>query len=150
MTEHTKGSICPRCGIARVHRSRTYNRKERAFKLAGGRKRRCHECGFDFFQWGGSVLVMKDVERLAQTLARYLTAAVFVALLLLTVRWVVIRMADPAPSGNYIKSKDLPVIARWKWNGAKHTPGRSSPDSATGLPAMARATGNYSRATLQL
>ena len=91
--------ICPRCRSKRVHRSHAKNFLERSVKMAGARKRRCHDCGFDFFRWGRTVLTMKDIERIASRLSGYSAMLISLALLLLTIRWLALRLAEPGPSG---------------------------------------------------
>ena len=111
MADRTNSLHCPRCTSERVHRSRARDLIEKSFKIAGARKRRCHECGFDYFQLGSSVVVKKDLERLARRLLRYLAAAISLAILLSAIHWFVLRTADPGPSGNCRKCKDLPPFA---------------------------------------
>jgi len=111
VADHKHCLHCPRCTSERVHRSRPHDLMEKSFKMAGARKRRCHECGFDYFELGSSVVVKKDLERLARRLLRYLAAAVSLAILLSAIHWFVLRTADPGPSGNCPKSKDLAVFA---------------------------------------
>lgn len=84
---------------------------EKFFKMTGARKRRCHDCGFDYFQLGSSIVVKKDLDRLARRLLRYLAAAVGMATLLSAIHWFVLRTADPGPSGNCPKCKDLAAFA---------------------------------------
>ena len=99
MNDSKKPSPCPRCSLARVHRSCSQQWKEKLLKVAGARKRRCHECGFDFFQWGSSIVVMKDVDRVGRRFGHILAALVSLALLLLAIHWFVLRLADPGASG---------------------------------------------------
>ena len=91
--------LCPRCRSNRVHRSHSKSFLERSLKLAGARKRRCHDCGFDFFRWGRTILTMKDLERIVHRLSGYSAMLISLALLLLTIRWLALRLAEPGPSG---------------------------------------------------
>jgi len=90
---------CPRCRSKRVYRSHSKTLLERLLKLAGARKRRCHDCGFDFFRWGRFLLTMKDIQRLTHRLSRYSAMLVSLALVLLAIRWLALRLAEPGPSG---------------------------------------------------
>jgi hypothetical protein len=109
MSKADSGCPCPRCKMQRAYRSRALNLKERAVKTAGARKMRCHECGFSFFQLGSSVLVMKDVERVARKVAGYFAAVLAVALCLFVIRWVVLRMGESSsPESSYPVYRELP------------------------------------------
>ena len=99
MSDRKNERCCPKCKSGRVHRSHARNFKEKSIKMIGARKHRCHECGFDYFQLGSSVLVMKDVDRAARTLASYLAALFALLLILWAIRWIIVRLAEPAPSG---------------------------------------------------
>jgi transposase-like protein len=99
MPERKNGRCCPRCHSERVHRSRARTLKEKSTKLIGAQKRRCHECGFDYFQLGSSVLVTKDLDRAARALMRYLAALFAMLVILWAIRWIIVRLAEPGPSG---------------------------------------------------
>ncbi len=99
MSDRNNARCCPKCKSGRVHRSRARTLKEKSVKLIGAQKQRCHECGFDYFQLGSSVLVMKDLDRAARALIRYLAALFAMLLILWTVRWIIVRLAEPGPSG---------------------------------------------------
>jgi hypothetical protein len=109
MAKLDSGHTCPRCKTQRAYRSHALDLKERAVKTAGARKMRCHECGFMFFQLGSSVLVMKDVERVARKVAGYVAAALAVALCLFVIRWVVLRMGESSsPESSYPVYREFP------------------------------------------
>src|ERR1039458_6293948 len=48
----TKRNHCPRCGAARVHRSRRRTKFERLLSLLGASFRRCHGCDLRVMQLG--------------------------------------------------------------------------------------------------
>ena len=90
---------CPRCSSTHIHRSRAKSLLERSLRIAGARKQRCHDCGFDYFRWGRTILTMKDLERISRRLSGYSAMLISLALLLLTIRWLALRLAEPGPSG---------------------------------------------------
>jgi hypothetical protein len=52
-----------------------------------------------YFQLGGSVLIVKDIEQAFRVMGRYLAALAAVAVCLYVIRWIVLRLAEPGPSG---------------------------------------------------
>ncbi len=51
---------CPRCGSARIHRSRHRTALERLLSIAGGWTRRCHDCGYRFARLLGTTIPVDD------------------------------------------------------------------------------------------
>jgi rubredoxin len=99
MTDIKAQRFCPKCKSGRVRRSRSRNLTEKSVRIAGAHKFRCRECGLGYFRFGDSLLIAKDIERPFRVLARYLAAAAAVAVCLYVIRWIVLRLAEPGPSG---------------------------------------------------
>jgi transposase-like protein len=99
MTEIKPERSCPKCNSVRVRRSRSRNLREKCVGIAGAQKFRCRECGLSYFQLGGSVLIVKDIEQAFRVMGRYLAALAAVAVCLYVIRWIVLRLAEPGPSG---------------------------------------------------
>ena len=99
MTDIKPERSCPKCNSGRVRRSRSRSLKEKSVRIVGAKKFRCRECGLSFFRFGGSVLIIKDIERAFRVIRRYLAAAAAVVMCLYVIRWIVLRLAEPGPSG---------------------------------------------------
>lgn len=52
---------CPRCGSARIHRSRRRTLLEKAMSPFGAWTRRCHDCGLRFVRFLGATIVFNQV-----------------------------------------------------------------------------------------
>lgn len=111
MTRTDSGKQCPKCDARRLHRSRALDFRERAVRIIGGRKLRCHECGYTFFQMGSSVLAMKDIERAARKVRAYIVAALAVAVCLYVIRWIVLRTAEPSSPESFVIHQESPAKA---------------------------------------
>ena len=99
MTDIKPERSCPKCNSPRVRRSRSRNLIEKIVRIAGAHKFRCRECGLGYFRFGGSMLIIKDIERPFRVACRYLAALAAVAVCLYVIRWIVLRLAEPGPSG---------------------------------------------------
>lgn len=89
---------CPRCNARRLHKSRTLDWKESVVKTVGGRKLRCHECSFSFFQMGSSALATKDIGRVMRQACGYIIALFAVILCLYALWWIVPRLSESGSS----------------------------------------------------
>lgn len=99
MTEMKSGRLCPKCGSYRVRRSHSRNLLEKILRRMGCGKFRCRTCGLGYFRFGGSVLIIQDIARPFQMIFRYVAAAAAVFASLYMIRWIVLRLAEPGPSG---------------------------------------------------
>lgn len=90
---------CPKCKSPRVRRSRSRNLTEKMVRMAGGDKFRCRACGLGYFRFGGSTLIIRDIERPLRFVWRSLAALAAVGMSLYVIRWIVLRLAEPGPSG---------------------------------------------------
>jgi rubredoxin len=90
---------CPKCKSPRVRRSHSRNVIEKIVRILGGDKFRCRACGLGYFRLGGSVLIIRDIERPFRLVCRYVAALAAVVLSLYAIRWIVLRLAEPGPSG---------------------------------------------------
>lgn len=99
MNEIKPDRPCPKCGSPRVRRSRSRNLTEKIVRIGGGDKFRCRACGLKYFRFGGSTLIIRDIERPFRLVCRYLAALAAVVVSLYVIRWIVLRLAEPGPSG---------------------------------------------------
>ena len=90
---------CPKCRSPRVRRSHSRNFIEKSVRILGGNKFRCRACGLGYFRLGGSVMIIRDIERPFRLVCRYLAALAAVVMSLYVIRWIVLRLAEPGPSG---------------------------------------------------
>ncbi|HLK20511.1 MAG TPA: hypothetical protein VKT81_16255 [Bryobacteraceae bacterium] len=82
-----------------MRRSHSRNLIEKVFRTLGCDKYRCRACGLGYFRFGGSVLIVQDIARPFRLICRYVAAAAAVFASLYVIRWIVLRLADPGPSG---------------------------------------------------
>lgn len=99
MTEMKPDRPCPKCKSLRVRRSRSRNLIEKIVRMGGGDKFRCRACGLGYFRFGRSVLIIRDIQRPFRLVCRYLAALAAVVGSLYVIRWIVLRLAEPGPSG---------------------------------------------------
>jgi hypothetical protein len=99
MNDIKPGRPCPKCKSLRVRRSRSRNFTEKIVRIAGGYKFRCRACALGYYRFGGSTLIIRDIERPFRLVCRYLAALTAVVVSLYVIRWIVLRLAEPGPSG---------------------------------------------------
>jgi len=79
---------CPNCGAARIHRSRRRTAFEQAAAAIGGGMRRCHRCNSRFLEIGGSLIRLRDAQRVARKMMLGLAMAAAVGVLLVMILWL--------------------------------------------------------------
>lgn len=84
---------CPQCGSLRVYRSHRRGGCERVLRWMGLKIRRCHACGLRFTRYGGSVILIADVERTLRGLVQLAVALAGTLLVVAAMLWLTARQA---------------------------------------------------------
>ena len=78
---------CPQCGSERVHRSRRRGLTEKLIALGSLKVRRCHECNTRLASFGGSVLLLKDLDKFLARAAMFVGMGIAMVLVVAIVVW---------------------------------------------------------------
>ncbi|MGA2434065.1 MAG: hypothetical protein ABSG25_02130 [Bryobacteraceae bacterium] len=93
-SEHQSATMCPGCGLPRVHRSRRKGFTERVFAFAGAKWSRCHSCDLRFARLMKSTIYADDARRALRRVAVLLLLMIAGALFVLGVMiWIMQRQA---------------------------------------------------------
>ena len=83
----TKRNHCPRCGAARVHRSRRRTKIERVLSVFGARFRRCHGCDLRTIQLGPLSVRVNWLERLKRHASIGVVLALATIVIVIAILW---------------------------------------------------------------
>ena len=98
-TEGAEKSICPRCGSARVQKSRRRGSLERLLGMLGARVRRCHACRVRYARWLGRTIYLESFRRSLRHYGRLVLVLGGTAVFLILLLWVVSRQSGVPEGG---------------------------------------------------
>ncbi len=84
---HSKHHACPRCGAARVHRSRRRSGFERVLSFFGGAFHRCHQCELRLMRFGPLTLRVNWLESLKRHASLGILLAAATVAILIAILW---------------------------------------------------------------
>ena len=103
LPQQCNGSVCPRCGTARVHRAHRRGIIERILASMGATIRRCHACNVRFARLAKSTIYVEDGQRVLQRLGLIALMLVGSILVLGFLSWIMNKQAAyPYPEGQRI------------------------------------------------
>jgi hypothetical protein len=148
-------TACPQCLSPRVHRSRRRQTAERLLALLGCSMRRCRDCNSRYVRFGGSLIHMKDVERIYQRLLLTLGMAVAAVLVMLVIVWFSRSQSTPSvDTGSLVSPAGLgstrPPITATGLNGQQQAPGEYSLIRLAGGGRLSRAASERELPTVGL
>jgi hypothetical protein len=100
LQQQSHGSVCPRCGTARVHRSHRRGVIERVLASTGATIRRCHACNVRFARLAKSTIYVEDGQRVLRRIGLIALMLVGSILVLGFLSWIMKKQAAyPYPEG---------------------------------------------------
>jgi len=89
-------TVCPRCGSARLYRSRRRYPLERVLTALGATMRRCHECNRRYARFGHSMMGVRDLRTVSKRLGLVLSMAAAVVVIMIAILWFSRAQSVPA------------------------------------------------------